>query len=181
MVLIVLAGVLRDRQLGPATGAGGSDVRGRAPSRDLPEAPSTRAPRREPVVDDEMADIEELLKKRGIERATTRPPSATASGAGSARPWRPTPSRCPPRSPWSTSTRSTPTPTTSPAARVARRSGWPRSRCECRDLVARALAYYGFSGVLAYTVAEALHLHATGISDDVVVAYPSVDRAPWPG
>lgn len=44
-------------------------------------------------------------------------------------------------------------------------------------LVARALAHDGFSGVLAYTVAEALHLHGTGITDDVVVAYPSVDAA----
>jgi hypothetical protein len=67
VVLIVLAGVLRDRQLGRAAGAGGSAVRGTAPSRDLPEASSTRAPRRDPVVDDEMADIEALLKKRGIE------------------------------------------------------------------------------------------------------------------
>ena len=46
-------------------------------------------------------------------------------------------------------------------------------------LVARALAHDGFSGVLAYTVAEALHLHGTGISDDVVVAYPSVDPGRW--
>ncbi len=43
------------------------------------------------------------------------------------------------------------------------------------ELVARALGHDGFSGVLAYTVAEALHLFETGISDDVVVAYPSVD------
>jgi D-serine deaminase-like pyridoxal phosphate-dependent protein len=42
-------------------------------------------------------------------------------------------------------------------------------------LVARALEHDGFSGVLAYTVAEALHLYGTGTSDDVVVAYPSVD------
>jgi D-serine deaminase-like pyridoxal phosphate-dependent protein len=42
-------------------------------------------------------------------------------------------------------------------------------------LIARALEHDGFSGVLAYTVAEALHLHGTGTSDDVVVAYPSVD------
>jgi D-serine deaminase-like pyridoxal phosphate-dependent protein len=42
-------------------------------------------------------------------------------------------------------------------------------------LVARALEHDGFSGVLAYTVGEALHLHASGTSDDIVVAYPSVD------
>ncbi|WP_110181461.1 amino acid deaminase/aldolase [Nocardioides solisilvae] len=43
-------------------------------------------------------------------------------------------------------------------------------------LVARALARPGFRGVLAYTVAEALWLHRQGLCDDVVVAYPSVDR-----
>ena len=44
-------------------------------------------------------------------------------------------------------------------------------------LIERALAREGFSGVLAFTVAEALWLHDTGISDDIVVAYPSVDTA----
>jgi D-serine deaminase-like pyridoxal phosphate-dependent protein len=34
----------------------------------------------------------------------------------------------------------------------------------------------GFHGVLAYTLREALWLERHGISDDVVVAYPSVDR-----
>ncbi|MBD3913748.1 amino acid deaminase/aldolase [Nocardioides hwasunensis] len=42
-------------------------------------------------------------------------------------------------------------------------------------LIERALAHDGFAGVLAYTVAEALWLHDAGISDDIVVAYPSVD------
>ena len=42
-------------------------------------------------------------------------------------------------------------------------------------LIERALAHDGFSGVLAFTVAEALWLHETGVSDDIVVAYPSVD------
>ena len=42
-------------------------------------------------------------------------------------------------------------------------------------LIERALARDGFSGVLAYSLAEALWLHEHGISDDVVVAYPSVD------
>ena len=45
-------------------------------------------------------------------------------------------------------------------------------------LLERALAHDGFSGVLGYTLAEALWLHETGISDDIVVAYPSVDVAP---
>ena len=34
----------------------------------------------------------------------------------------------------------------------------------------------GFQGVLAYTLREALWLHEQGISDDIVVAYPTVDR-----
>lgn len=42
-------------------------------------------------------------------------------------------------------------------------------------LLQRALARDGFAGVLAYTVAEALWLHESGVSDDIVVAYPSVD------
>jgi D-serine deaminase-like pyridoxal phosphate-dependent protein len=44
-------------------------------------------------------------------------------------------------------------------------------------LIERALAHDGFAGVLAFTVAEALWLHETGVSDDIVVAYPSVDTA----
>lgn len=44
-------------------------------------------------------------------------------------------------------------------------------------LVSRALAADGFAGVLAYTLAEALWLADHDLSDDIVVAYPSVDRA----
>lgn len=44
-------------------------------------------------------------------------------------------------------------------------------------LIERALAHDGFAGVLAYTLAEALWLHETGVSDDIVVAYPTVDVA----
>jgi D-serine deaminase-like pyridoxal phosphate-dependent protein len=44
-------------------------------------------------------------------------------------------------------------------------------------LIQRALDHDGFAGVLAYTLAEALWLHETGVSDDIVVAYPSVDAA----
>jgi D-serine deaminase-like pyridoxal phosphate-dependent protein len=43
-------------------------------------------------------------------------------------------------------------------------------------LVERALAAPGFAGVLAYTLREALWLEEHGISDDVVIAYPTVDR-----
>ncbi|HEY0889985.1 MAG TPA: amino acid deaminase/aldolase [Nocardioides sp.] len=45
------------------------------------------------------------------------------------------------------------------------------------DLIRRALARPGFAGVLGFTVAEALWLEEQGVSDDIVVAYPSVDRA----
>jgi D-serine deaminase-like pyridoxal phosphate-dependent protein len=44
-------------------------------------------------------------------------------------------------------------------------------------LIERAVAHDGFAGVLAFTLAEALWLHETGISDDIVVAYPTVDSA----
>lgn len=43
-------------------------------------------------------------------------------------------------------------------------------------LLERALARDGMSGVLGYTLREALWLHDQGISDDIVVAYPTVDR-----
>jgi len=43
-------------------------------------------------------------------------------------------------------------------------------------LLSRVLARDGFHGVLGYTLAEALWLEEQGISDDVVVAYPTVDR-----
>lgn len=46
----------------------------------------------------------------------------------------------------------------------------------CRALIDRVLARPGFSGVLAYSLAEALWLVEQGTSGDVVVAYPSVDR-----
>jgi D-serine deaminase-like pyridoxal phosphate-dependent protein len=43
-------------------------------------------------------------------------------------------------------------------------------------LIARALASPGFHGVLGYTLAEALWLAEQDLSDDIVVAYPTVDR-----
>ena len=39
----------------------------------------------------------------------------------------------------------------------------------------RALAHPGYSSVLAYSVPEALFLHARGIRD-IVIGYPSLDR-----
>jgi D-serine deaminase-like pyridoxal phosphate-dependent protein len=44
-------------------------------------------------------------------------------------------------------------------------------------LLERALATPGFRGVLGYNLREALWLDQQGISDDVVIAYPTVDRA----
>ncbi len=43
-------------------------------------------------------------------------------------------------------------------------------------LIRRALAHEGFHGVLAYTLREALWLHEHEVTDDIVVAYPTVDR-----
>ena len=44
------------------------------------------------------------------------------------------------------------------------------------DLLRRALARDGFQGVLSFTLREALWLYEQSISDDLVVAYPTVDR-----
>jgi D-serine deaminase-like pyridoxal phosphate-dependent protein len=46
----------------------------------------------------------------------------------------------------------------------------------CRFLIERALATPGYQGVMCYSLAEALWLHAAGTSDDLLVAYPTVDR-----
>lgn len=43
-------------------------------------------------------------------------------------------------------------------------------------LIERALAHDGFRGVLAFTLREALWLHRHDICDDIVLAYPTVDR-----
>lgn len=44
-------------------------------------------------------------------------------------------------------------------------------------LLRRALACPGFSGVLTYSLREALWLHGEGVCDDLVMGYPSVDRS----
>ncbi len=44
------------------------------------------------------------------------------------------------------------------------------------ELLRRALARDGFHGVLSFTLREALWLYEQSISDDLVVAYPTVDR-----
>ena len=43
-------------------------------------------------------------------------------------------------------------------------------------LIRRALAPEGFAGVLGYTLSEALWLVEQGLTDDVVLGYPTVDR-----
>jgi len=44
-------------------------------------------------------------------------------------------------------------------------------------LIERALATPGFRGVLAYSLREALWLEQQALADDIVLAYPTVDRA----
>jgi D-serine deaminase-like pyridoxal phosphate-dependent protein len=68
------------------------------------------------------------------------------------------------------------------AADLCRRAGGTPIRLATKSvrvpaLMQRALGRPGFAGVLAYTLAEALWLHQHGVSDDIVVAYPTVDRA----
>ncbi|NUR08637.1 MAG: amino acid deaminase/aldolase [Nocardioidaceae bacterium] len=67
------------------------------------------------------------------------------------------------------------------AADLARRAGGTPVRVASKSLrvpalVERALATDGFHGVLAYNLREALWLCEQGISDDVVMGYPSVDE-----
>src|SRR6202000_2047003 len=47
----------------------------------------------------------------------------------------------------------------------------------CRHLIERALARPGYRGVMSYSLAEALWLHATGTTDDLAVPSPPADRA----
>ena len=46
----------------------------------------------------------------------------------------------------------------------------------CRYLIERALTRPGYRGVMSYSLPEALWLYAAGTSDDLLVAYPTVDR-----
>lgn len=67
------------------------------------------------------------------------------------------------------------------AADLARRAAGKPIRVASKSLrvpalISRALAAPGFEGVLSYTLREALVLHDLGITDDLVVAYPCVDR-----
>ncbi|BCJ58971.1 amino acid deaminase/aldolase [Micromonospora endophytica] len=69
---------------------------------------------------------------------------------------------------------------TNAAALVARAAGKPlrvaSKSIRSRELITRALARPGWHGVLAFTLAEAIWLVRTGVTSDVVVAYPTVDR-----
>jgi D-serine deaminase-like pyridoxal phosphate-dependent protein len=47
----------------------------------------------------------------------------------------------------------------------------------CRHLIERVLARPGYRGVMSYSLAEALWLHASGTTKDLLVAYPTADRA----
>ena len=47
----------------------------------------------------------------------------------------------------------------------------------CRHLIEHTLARTGYRGVMSYSLAEALWLHACGTSEDLLVAYPTADRA----
>jgi D-serine deaminase-like pyridoxal phosphate-dependent protein len=67
------------------------------------------------------------------------------------------------------------------AATMVKRAGGKPIRLasksvRCRYLIERVLELDGFRGVLAYTLPEALWLAGCGTSDDIVVAYPTVDR-----
>jgi D-serine deaminase-like pyridoxal phosphate-dependent protein len=67
------------------------------------------------------------------------------------------------------------------AAAMVRRAGGKPIRLasksvRSRYLIERVLELDGFRGILAYTLPEALWLASAGTSDDIVVAYPTVDR-----
>ena len=67
------------------------------------------------------------------------------------------------------------------AADLARRAGGTPIRVASKSLrvpalIERALRAPGFHGVLAYSLREAIWLAEQGVCDDIVVAYPTVDR-----
>nr|WP_230417074.1 amino acid deaminase/aldolase [Micromonospora tarapacensis] len=66
------------------------------------------------------------------------------------------------------------------AALVERAAGKPlriaSKSLRSRDLIARALARPGWHAVMAFTLPEAIWLVSAGVSADVLVAYPTVDR-----
>ncbi|MFI6521889.1 amino acid deaminase/aldolase [Spirillospora sp. NPDC050679] len=68
------------------------------------------------------------------------------------------------------------------AAALVRRAGGKPVRVasksvRCRALLEEVLAMDGFAGVMAFTLPEALWLAGHRVSDDILVAYPTADRA----
>jgi D-serine deaminase-like pyridoxal phosphate-dependent protein len=67
------------------------------------------------------------------------------------------------------------------AAMTRRAAGKPirlaSKSLRCRHLIEQALTMDGFRGILAFTLPEALWLAARDTSDDIVVGYPTTDRA----
>ncbi|ROT33980.1 amino acid deaminase/aldolase [Micromonospora sp. HM5-17] len=68
------------------------------------------------------------------------------------------------------------------AAALARRAAGKPIRIaskslRCRPLLRRALGRPGWRGVMAYTAAEAIWLVRAGVTDDVLLGYPTTDRA----
>jgi D-serine deaminase-like pyridoxal phosphate-dependent protein len=67
------------------------------------------------------------------------------------------------------------------SAMVAQAGGLPirvaSKSVRCVDVLRRVLAMPGYAGVLAFTPAEAVHLADQGVTDDLLVAYPSVDKS----
>ncbi len=47
----------------------------------------------------------------------------------------------------------------------------------CRELLSRVLARPGWRGIMSYALPEAIWLATSGVSDDILVAYPTADRA----
>lgn len=46
----------------------------------------------------------------------------------------------------------------------------------CRHLIERVLAQPGYRGIMCFSLPEALWLYEAGVSDDILVAYPTADR-----
>lgn len=67
LVLFVVSGFIRDRQLARAQGGAGTEPAGSSPKRRDELPPTAARTKGGSPIDDEMADIEALLRKRGIE------------------------------------------------------------------------------------------------------------------
>jgi D-serine deaminase-like pyridoxal phosphate-dependent protein len=68
------------------------------------------------------------------------------------------------------------------ATELVRRAGGKPIRVasksvRCRALLERVLGTDGFAGIMAFTLPEALWLAEAELSDDILVAYPTADRA----